>query len=341
MLKRNKILIHILFWFYILNQSLFPLYINKMHEHYYNDLFISMLLNVICFYAFYISLTFLLRKSKMVSIFLISAVIVVLLVPLRVGLDYLYWKYIALLPKKELVITSLWVGNELRMVIICIIYATLIRFTIDWFDSQKIKTELINRQQSSELALLRSQVNPHFLFNTLNNIYALVYNKSDEAPAAVMKLSSLMRYMLYDSSIDKVLLEKEIDYIKSFIELQELRLKSLNFVEFKVIGNIEGIKIAPMLLIPYVENAFKHCSKSESPGIFISIETDSYELVLKIKNYVKEENNQCEQPSGIGLINTKRRLELLYPDQHELLIRKIDNLYQVDLRINITTVTRN
>lgn len=312
-----------------------------MHEHYYNDLFISMLLNIICFYTFYISLTFLLRTSKIVSIFIISAIIVILLVPVRVGLDFLYWKYIALLPKKELVITSLWVGNELRMVIITVIYATLIRFTIDWFDSQKIKTELINRQQSSELALLRSQVNPHFLFNTLNNIYALVYNKSDEAPAAVMKLSSLMRYMLYESSIDKVLLEKEIDYIKSFIELQELRLKSLDFVDFKIIGNIEGIKIAPMLLIPYVENAFKHCSKSESPGIFITIEANTGQLKMQIMNYVKDENPHSEQPSGIGLINTKRRLELLYPNLHELKITETDTQYQVDLMINIKSGLSN
>lgn len=335
MLKRNKILIHILFWFYILNQSLFPLYINKMHEHYYNDLIISMLLNIICFYSFYSCLTFLLRKGSRFSIFAISAFVVIMLVPLRIAIDFLFWKYIALLPKKELVITSLWVGNELRMVIITITYATLIRFTIDWFDTQKIKTELINIQQSSELALLRSQVNPHFLFNTLNNIYSLVYSKSDEAPAAVMKLSSLMRYMLYDSSSDMVYLEKEIDYIKSFIELQELRLKSSDFVEVEINGSIEGIKIAPMLLIPYIENAFKHCSKTKSPGIKINIEISDKKLEMTVKNYVKKlQDGQSQESSGIGMINTKRRLELLYPDKHKVNIKSDGHSYEIRLTIN-------
>jgi len=138
------------------------------------------------------------------------------------------------------------------------IYSLLIRLAINWYENQKLQADFINQKQISELALLRSQVNPHFFFNTLNNIYSLVYQKSDDAPEAVMKLSSIMRYMLYDATTDKVLLEKEIEYLKSFIELEKLRLRNKDFVSLTINGSSEGLTIAPMILIPFVENAFKH-----------------------------------------------------------------------------------
>jgi LytS/YehU family sensor histidine kinase len=210
----------------------------------------------------------------------------------------------------------------------------LIRFSIDWFESQKYKDELIKERQAGEIALLRSQVNPHFLFNTLNNIYSLVYNKSDEAPEAVMKLSSIMRYMLYDSNTDVVAVNKEVEYLNSFIELQQLRITQKGFVEISVIGSMENRTIAPMLLIPFVENAFKHGEKNHAPGINIQLNLEPEKLVFTVENYTKTNNQPpSEESGGFGLENIKRRLGLLYPDKHELKIIKSEELFKIELTI--------
>ncbi len=341
MKKKYKILIHIVYWIYIINQGLFPFYINKLDAaylenfRYLKDVSITTFLNLISFYSIYFSFPYLIKyKFKPLSIVAILVLVIVIL-GIRLPLDFAFWKYIGHLPQKELVIQSEWVWNELRLIIITGIYAVLIRFMIDWFDSQKLKDELINQRQSSELALLRSQVNPHFLFNTLNNIYSLVYKKSEEAPAAVMKLSSIMRYMLYDANGDSVQLEKEIDYLRSFIELQKLRINLNGFVELAIEGETENRTIAPMLLIPFVENAFKHGGKTHTPGIMIHMKIEPTKILFEVANYFKQNMlAQKDESVGIGLQNIKRRLELLYPAKHMLLITEDDVMFRVKLEIN-------
>jgi LytS/YehU family sensor histidine kinase len=188
-------------------------------------------------------------------------------------------------------------------------------------------------RQSGELALLRSQINPHFLFNTLNNIYSLVYKKSEDAPEAVMKMSSIMRYMLYDATTDKVLLEKEIEYLKSFIELEKLRLRHKDFVDLNISGNVEGHTIAPMLLIPFVENAFKHGSRNVSTsGIKINLSVEPDQIRFVVRNYLRKNTIINEdQVGGIGLSNIRRRLNLLYPGKHQLEISSREDLFNVQL----------
>jgi LytS/YehU family sensor histidine kinase len=228
-----------------------------------------------------------------------------------------------------------YMWNNLRMVIIIGIYAILIRFMINWFESQKLRDELINQQQASELALMRSQVNPHFLFNTLNNIYSLVYRKSDEAPEAVMKLSSIMRYMLYDSASQMVPLEKEIEYLKSYIELQNLRIKHSNFVSLQIEGQTQGLTIAPMLLISFVENAFKHSSKSHQPGIRIHLSVLYGSINFEVINYFRNSSSANDELSGgIDLAMIRRRLELIYPGKHKLLISREVETFRINLEIS-------
>lgn len=290
---------------------------------------------MISFYSVYFCITFLIRyKNKLISV-LLSLLLIAAGTGIRIPIDFAFWKYIIQLSDKDLVMQAAWIWNELRLVIIFSIYSILIYITISWIETQKLKSELINEKQSSELALLRSQLNPHFLFNTLNNIYSLVYKKSDDAPEAVMKLSSIMRYTLYDSNTDKVLLEKEIEFLKSFIELQLLRLKTDNFVEFNIKGNPEGITIPPMLFISFVENAFKHGNKKvESPGIIINLILDAHKINLEVTNYCKVPNMEnTDIVGGIGLQNIKRRLELLYKEKHNLEILQHDNLFTVKLEI--------
>jgi len=337
---KYKILIHIVYWIYIINQGLFPFYINRLdaaiieNRHYFYDVISNTILNILSFYSIYFCFTYLIRfRIKLFRAPLVLLLVAVVLF-IRLPLDYGFWKYIVQLPEKDLIIQSAWIWTELRLVIVTGIYAVLIRFMIDWFEAQKLKDELINQRQSSELALLRSQVNPHFLFNTLNNIYSLVYKKSDEAPAAVMKLSRIMRYMLYDATSEKVLLEKEVEYLRSFIELQELRINQQGYVELMIEGDIENRTIAPMLLIPFVENAFKHGGKSQTPGITIKLSIDTDKVLFQVIN-IKKRNllARNDEVGGIGLQNIKRRLDLLYPGKHELQIEDGQEVFKINLVI--------
>jgi LytS/YehU family sensor histidine kinase len=150
-----------------------------------------------------------------------------------------------------------------------------------------------------------------------------------------MRLSGIMRYMLYDANTDKVLLEKEIEYLKSFIELQKLRIKNKDFVEFNIRGNVEGRTIVPMLLIPFVENAFKHGSKRvSSPGIIINLIIEQHTIIFEVINYCRQGSlANKDKARGIGLQNIKRRLDLMYKDKHTLEINQDEELYRVKLII--------
>ena len=341
MKTKYKILVHLIFWFYIVNQSVANTYFAmagkvEATSYLYQDVFWTTFLNFLAFYTIYFCLPFLFRyKYKVLSV-VFGLLIFIATTAIRLPLDYGFWKYIMCLPEKDLIIQSSWMWNEFRMVFITGIYSILIHFTISWFDSQKLKAELLNQTKTSELALLRSQINPHFLFNTLNNIYSLVYKKSDDAPEALMKLSSIMRYTLYDSNADKVLLSKEVEYLKSFIELQQLRFKPDNFVKFNITGDTEGFTIAPMIFIPFVENAFKHGSKKvDSPGIIITLNVDDKKTIFEVMNFATtEEKSNKDTVGGIGLQNVKRRLELLYKDKYKISLSQPENQYIVKLEID-------
>ena len=340
MKRKNIILIHLLFWFYILNQNLFPLYIGQLDpfllagNKYLKDVFITTLLNIISFYPVYLLFPRLLKINKRIIAIGAGLLVIISITAFRVIAEHFIWKSMVELPDKEMVFKSAYMWNNLRMVIIIGIYAILIRFMINWFEAQKLRDALVNQQQASELALMRSQVNPHFLFNTLNNIYSLVYRKSDDAPEAVMKLSSIMRYMLYDSASAQVPLEKEIEYLNSYIELQNLRIKHNDFVSLKIEGNIQSQNIAPMLLISFVENAFKHSNKNHRPGILIHLMADSGKLSFEVKNYLKKAGSGAEEPSsGIGLHTIRRRLELIYPGRHTLSINQDAETFMIHLEI--------
>ncbi len=335
MKKSTKILIHVIYWFYMINQFLYPWYINRTENYFWTDFVVNITLNLINFYAFYFIIPFLLRNRNIFLSIFAGAFFLFIIAVARYYIQVLFWKEIIHLPPKEMMNLNEWFYAGLRLSIISGAYALLIKFAIDWFDTQKLKAELINQTQSSELALLRSQVNPHFLFNTLNNIYSLVCKKSPDAPEAIMKLSSIMRYMLYDANTDKVLLEKEIEYLKSFIELQKLRIKQINFVELRIKGAVGNKTIAPMLLIPFVENAFKHGSKTGPlPGIQIHMVIDPHKFLFEITNNLKKNFiGSKDNLGGTGLQNIKRRLEILYPGKYTLETTQKKNLYRVNLSI--------
>ena len=204
----------------------------------------------------------------------------------------------------------------------------------DWFLNEKIKTNLENEKLIAELAFLKSQINPHFLFNSLNNIYSLAYQNSGKTPEAILKLSEIMRYMLYESNENKVALSDEIRYLKNYIELQKLRFKDMTYIKFGINGNVQDQTITPLVLISFVENAFKHglATDEENPiSIILNVEPDK--LFFQITN--KKSSQNKDDTGGIGLQNVKRRLDLIYKDQYRLHIDDINDMYNCELYLNL------
>jgi LytS/YehU family sensor histidine kinase len=212
------------------------------------------------------------------------------------------------------------------------------RALVEYFNEKDQKKELEKKNLQSELGLLRSQINPHFLFNTLNNIDALIRKDPERASEILIKLSVQMRYMLYDSNIDKISLVSELEFIKDYMILQRLRIKNDHAVLLRVTGNPEGISISPMLFISFIENAFKHCTNKEQDGaiqINISVE-EGKRLCFRATNIFDPENIvNKDATGGIGLDLVKRRLDLIYAGKYALDTQQENNLYSVNLTINL------
>jgi two-component system, LytTR family, sensor kinase len=209
-----------------------------------------------------------------------------------------------------------------------------IKVTAEWFRNQNLKTQLENENLQTELNFLRSQVNPHFLFNALNNIYSLQNKNSPQTGSAILKLSELTRYMLYETSTNYVPLEKEIHYLKGYVELQQLGLGTGISVNFTTEGRLEGEQIEPMLLIPLVENVFKHGISYNSPCT-LSIQIKLKDKTLELFTTNPDHSKNKEGGNGIGLNNLKKRLALLYGDKHTLSIKKINNEFITHLSLTL------
>ena len=208
---------------------------------------------------------------------------------------------------------------------------------LDKIRADKLRQERENENLKTELSFLRSQVSPHFMFNVLNNMVALARKQSDQLEPSLIKLSSLMRYMLYETDDDKVLLEKEVEYVKSYIDLQRLRFGKNVMVNVNMQDIDGGYEIEPMLLIPFVENAFKHgTGLIESAQIDIEMVVKNNILYFVARNKYNEQSTEVkDKTSGIGLTNVQRRLNLLYGNNHSLLINKKDNWFTVSLQLNL------
>lgn len=207
----------------------------------------------------------------------------------------------------------------------------------DKMASDKLASEKQNENLKTELSLLRSQVNPHFMFNVLNNMVALARKQSDLLEPSLIKLSSLMRYMLYETGEQKVSLEKETEYLQSYIDLQQQRFGKKLIVNVTFKQADKQYEIEPMLLIPFVENAFKHgTGLMEKAQIDISLSALNNNLFFKVENqYDPASHDIKDEASGIGLANVQRRLELLYDHHHQLAISRDDHTFSISLQIQL------
>ena len=212
----------------------------------------------------------------------------------------------------------------------------------DWLKQQNIKKDLESKTLQSELNFLRSQINPHFLFNTLNSLYALTLKKSDFAPEIVLKLSEMMRYMLYECNEKTVSLLNEINYIRNYLELEKLRHGNKMDIKFDIEGDFEAQRIAPLMLMPFIENSFKHGINNQiSRGfVYLHIKIENSHLTMTLDNSKTPfmPKIDTKKSGGIGLINVKRRLDILYPNHYTLDIEENPDTYRVNINIQLSHI---
>lgn len=264
--------------------------------------------------------------------------------PLFVALSLLFlWGKQAILkpyyPDDDWMYSARFAINVLMSVFFAAACVGLLKFVEDYFELEARRKELENQQLTSELQFLKAQINPHFLFNTLNNLYYLAINHSTRTPEVIAKLSGMMRYMLYESNHPLVPLSREIEYIENYLSLERLRLDDRVPITFEVDGPVEGVRIAPLILITFLENAFKHGVNSTGDDVFITVKLDvsagscHYQVT---NSKLPAGSKTLEDKSGIGLQNVRRRLELSYPDRYALETQETNERYRVDLQLQLT-----
>ncbi len=227
--------------------------------------------------------------------------------------------------------------------VVVMLVSTVLRVVMDWWQYQNEKQILVTQTVQSELRFLKSQINPHFLFNTLNNLYALTLKKSDKAPEIVLKLSEIMRYMLYECNERQVPLSKEIQYIYNYLDLERLRQPKDADIRFTVEGQISEQMVAPLLFVPFLENSFKHGLNHTVNGagfvrLKLSVQKDELDFFIENSKVEHIPRQNHARSGGIGLVNVRQRLQMLYPEDHTLEIIDEPNRYAVTLLLKINVI---
>lgn len=295
--------------------------------------------NLILFYLNYLVLVPKLLLQKKTSLYIFCSIVFI------VFFTYLF-KQIAFDINRELEFLKkmprprhFFIGFKSVMIAInsflIIAIGTIIRMYMEWSSNEITKKQIEVQKSSTQLHFLKNQISPHFLFNSLNSIYSLTTKKSNDAPEAVITLSELLRYMLYQTNQDLVLLSNELDYIQNYLKLQRLRIANNENVTINIHGDIKTQKIRPLLLISFIENAFKYGTDFKgNTKIKIEIYVKDDELQFTCINLIGNRKND-KTSSGIGLQNTRDRLKLLYPENHWLTVKEIENEFVVKLTLKL------
>lgn len=235
-----------------------------------------------------------------------------------------------------------WTGRLIQNIdytLLILLSATGFVFIRELFKRQHVVDQLRADKLQLELGQLKSQVQPHFFFNTLNNLYALSLQGSPKTSVTIANLSGIMRYVLYETQQEKVLLAKEIAFLHSYIDLERIRHTDENSIHFAVQGNADGILVEPLLFLPLVENCFKHSLQHKIPGnqVQIMMTIDEEEINFQTSNLVNKQPAAIPTEGGIGLANVRKRLELLYPNRHQLTVNEEEYRFIVTLSIQLKT----
>lgn len=218
-----------------------------------------------------------------------------------------------------------------------VIAGAAIKLMFDYGKLQQRMAEIAREKAEAELSFLKSQINPHFLFNSLNSVYFLIDKSNTAAREALHKFSEMLRYQLYEANGDKIPVEKEIQYLKDYMDMQQLRKDEKYAVSFSCAPSVRGFNIEPLLLVSFVENSFKHISHHNDKTNFVRVDMQykNSTLIFSVENS-KEKQPSIDRPGGIGLSNVRRRLELLYPGKHDLVISNQDDLFIVHLNVRLS-----
>ncbi len=342
MKSRGAIIINTIFWLLMIALSVLMVMTGNRTRS-WHDIMVEVgyfgMINISVYFINYLILIPIIIKEKQRSwlyLFLLLGLIVVSVV-LKLGLAVLYSDIILEYRHDEgmrsrsyesFITISLFVSGFF------VVISSLVKFATDWFSNERIQRNLESEKKDMELQFLKSQLNPHFLFNSLNNIYSLAYQKSEKTADAILKLSEIMRYMIYESNDSWVALSKEVDYLESYIELQKLRFKDGASVELTMQGEIDEQRIVPLILISFVENAFKH-GVANDPEDPIRIQIIANKKILHFSITNKKNKTNKDAMGGVGLNNVERRLQLLYPDRYKLNIVNSATHYTSELMLDI------
>ena len=230
-------------------------------------------------------------------------------------------------------------------ILLTVAVTTSLKLLKSWYQEERRTQALQKVNAQTELKFLKSQINPHFLFNSLNNLYALTLMKSDKAPEVVLRLSSILRYVLYETTEGKVPLEKEIEYLRDYIELEKIRLGERAIIETDLDGDFRQLEVEPMIFLTLVENSFKHGAARQESGAWIKLQirrTGDNEIHFHVSNSRSRKDTKDSpdllnpnKNGGIGLENLRKRLQLLYHDRHKLTISEDADTYAADLHIQL------
>lgn len=332
----KRIVYHSIFWilgFLILFS--FEGFTHHFFFHFTNAILRTLIIGGLIYYNYYYLIANYLTKDRFFTYCCLLILSVIIITPLSNIL--FFFKYSGYPDDQNYLAANQHTFFLINMTIVGA--STIVKIISDWVKHQRERTDLQTQTMQSELRFLKSQINPHFLFNTLNNLYALTLKKSDKAPEIVIKLSEMMRYMLYECNEKRVPLSKEVNYIQNYLDLEALRQGKEVEINFDVYGEVTNQTIAPLMFIPFLENSFKHGLNHHISQGYVDIRLDvNQQMVrLRIENSKPDSVPLPEHPrsGGIGLVNVRRRLNILYPEHYELKIENEPNSYAVDLKLDL------
>lgn len=337
---QNRMLHHLLFWmasFYVLvHYFAYEEGLSKI-DYVYTALFhISLVTGV--YLNLLLIIPYLLKKEK----YLVYIPAIIILLGLVAFINQFTFETLSdWLAPGYFFISAFEFSDLLKFSFVYLALSTLLKLSKSWFrmlEAEKQLEAMKRKHSETELSALKSNINPHFLFNNLNSLYALARKKSDETPNYILKLSELMRYMIYETKDQYVSLEKELDYITNYLELQKLRSKNKERIKYAIQGEINSQTIAPFLMIPFIENSFKHggLNQLDRDIIDLNIKLDESELQMHLKNSIPcQTGTDLDKIGGFGIENVKSRLQSLYGTQHNLSLSQTEDEFIVKLKIKL------
>lgn len=336
MKKSVLIMFHLLFWIFtgllviLVFQLMYPPEFGERGPSFKDNLIaLSIILPIgaSIFYVSYFSLYFFVKRTTRF---------------IWIGIGYAIFTLVFLIPAIVADLKSSRDPDFLASIIVFFpvlyfnVFGFLFKTFIEWIKDRKIKAELEKDKITSQLELLKSKLNPHFLFNTLNNIDVLIQEEPKIASEYLRKLSEILRFMLYDTNVDRIPLSKEIEYIRKYIDLQKIRTANLDFVKFEITGDPNGKFVTPMIFIHFIENAFKFASnKKIENAVNIKFEISDNKLSFYCNNHKNISDELNSEKNGLGINLIKQKLDLIYKKNYNLHIKDEDNWYNVNLEIQL------